>query len=533
MHAEWGRPIERDRDVAAIAQYHEALAEGDQLGLDERTATDLDLDAVFALLDRTQSPVGQRVLYHRLRTSPTLEDRTAFESLLIRVGRDTSEREQLQASLSRLRDCDGEVWWLTQPGVVYTKPRDHAFLLLGVAAPATLFLAVVWPPALLATAFLILVNMAVRYRVAPRLRAPLHHFRQVAPLLNAAQTARCLFTEDLHPIGESLPEDLVRLRRLRRLAGWVSHDPMASDDLTGLVAETANVLLLLDVVLLVLASREIQAQGAPLLRTFDLVGTVDAAIGVASYRAGTAIWTRPVFRTERLAATLVDVRHPLLLGAVPNSIELPPGRGALVTGSNMSGKSTFVKSVGLNVVLAQTINTCLATRYEAPILVVRSVIRRSDDVAGGRSYYRDEVEAVLSRVNASRTGPAHLFLFDELFRGTSTVERIAAAEATLKELVDDNGDVPSNHIVIAATHDRELVELMPQTYVPYHFGDHVDVDGLAFDYRLRRGPARSWNAIALLEICGAPPRLVGRALRRTERIAHQQRPRGQGLRERK
>ena len=69
---------------------------------------------------------------------------------------------------------------------------------------------------------------------------------------------------------------------------------MTSDDLTGLVAETANMLLPADVVPLVLASREIQAQGPPLLRTFDLVGTVDAAVGVAPYRAGTANWTRPI-----------------------------------------------------------------------------------------------------------------------------------------------------------------------------------------------------------------------------------------------
>ena len=69
---------------------------------------------------------------------PTPEERAAFESLLTRVGRDTSEREQLQASLSRLRHCDGDAWWLTQSGVVYTKPSDYAFPFLGVAAPVTL-----------------------------------------------------------------------------------------------------------------------------------------------------------------------------------------------------------------------------------------------------------------------------------------------------------------------------------------------------------------------------------------------------------
>ena len=199
-------------------------------------------------------------------------------------------------------------------------------------------------------------------------------------------------------------------------------DPRTSDDLTGLVAEAAN-MLLLDVALLVPASRHIRAHGPALLRTFAVVGTLDAAIGVASYRAGTPQWTRPVFGREPDAATLVDLRHPLLDEAVPNSIELAPARGVLVTGSNMSGKSTFLRTIGLNAVLAQTVNTCLATRYEAPIWTVRSVIGRSDDVAAGRSYYRDEVQAVLAIVDAGRTGTPHLFLFDELFRGTSTVER--------------------------------------------------------------------------------------------------------------
>ena len=186
----------------------------------------------------------------------------------------------------------------------------------------------------------------------------------------------------------------------------------------------------------------------------------------------------------------------------------------------MSGKSTFLRTVGVNAILAQTVNTCLATRYEAPVFMVRSVIGRSDDVAAGRSYYRDEVEAILACVEASRTALPHLFLFDELFRGTSTVERIAAAEATLSELIDS---ASPGHVVIAATHDRELVALLRETYTPYHFGDRVVADGLAFDYRLRRGPADSWNAIALLEICGAPQRLVQRALKRTAGLADQRR----------
>ena len=191
----------------------------------------------------------------------------------------------------------------------------------------------------------------------------------------------------------------------------------------------------------------------------------------------------------------------------------------------MSGKSTFLRTVGVNAILAQTLNTCLATAYRAPVFTVRSVIRRSDDLLAGKSYYRDEIDAVIALVHASQSRLPHLFLFDELFRGTGTVERIAAAEATLRELVtsDEDGQTSSRHVVIAATHDRELVELLQRTFASYHFSDTVDSDGLAFDYQLRKGAASSWNAIALLELCGAPQRIVERALARTAGLSDQRR----------
>ena len=131
-------------------------------------------------------------------------------------------------------------------------------------------------------------------------------------------------------------------------------------------------------------------------------------------------------------------------------------------------------------------------------------------------------------MKASRSRRPHLFLFDELFRGTSTIERIAAAEATLAELIPGDTRIPSPHIVIAATHHRELVALLERTYASYHFTDSLDADGLSFDYVLRRGLARSWNAIALLESCGAPSRLVERAPARTAGLAEQRRSRRDG-----
>ncbi len=523
LRAEWGRPTERTRDLPEIARYHRVFAVDREFPLDGRAGEDLNLDAVFAVLDRTESDIGQQLLYHRLRTTPTSDDLAAFEALMTRLSEDAAARERIQVSLSRLRGHPGQVWWLTQPGILQTRRGDVMFPVLGLVVPVALMLTVVWPMALVAVILGVVANTIVRYVTALRLGPPLGPFRQVAPLLAAAELVRPLIAAYGLPVGSALSSDLARMRRLGQIARWVGHDPMTSDDLTDAIHETANMLFLLDLCLLVFASREIRAHGLALLRTVASVGTVDAAISVASYRVGATGWTRPVFEPPSGASTMLGLRHPLLPEAVPNSIELGPPRGVLITGSNMSGKSTFLRTVGVNAILAQTINTCLATSYRAPVFIVRSLIVRSDDLTAGRSYYRDEVEAVLSLVKASRSGRPHFFLFDELFRGTSTIERIAAAEATLAELIPGDGHGPSPHIVIAATHDRELVALLERTYASYHFTDSLDDDGLSFDYVLRRGPARSWNAIALLESCGAPPRLVERALARTAGLAEQRR----------
>jgi DNA mismatch repair ATPase MutS len=182
----------------------------------------------------------------------------------------------------------------------------------------------------------------------------------------------------------------------------------------------------------------------------------------------------------------------------------------LITGSNMSGKSTFLRTIGVNVVLAQTVHTTLARRYEAPFYQVRSCIGRADDLIAGKSYYLVEVESVLALVRAAERSEPHLFIFDELFRGTNAVERIAAAEAVLDTLVTPGRP----HVVLTATHDGELVDLLSDKYVVFHLSDEVGPEGLVFDYRLTAGPATSRNAITLLQLNGAPESLVSRALAR-------------------
>src|SRR5688572_10690943 len=123
----------------------------------------------------------------------------------------------------------------------------------------------------------------------------------------------------------------------------------------------------------------VRANAAALLDVMAALGDVDAAVSVASLRAGTGRWARPVFRAPGSTITMTDGVHPLVADAVPNSVELRPGTGMLVTGSNMSGNSTLLRTLGVTTVLAPSLHTCFAAAYEAPLIGVRSVIGRADD----------------------------------------------------------------------------------------------------------------------------------------------------------
>jgi hypothetical protein len=522
LRSDWGRAVPRTHRAVSLAPAHQARAEATgEAVVDTRTAADLDLDAVFRAIDRTTSTLGQQALYHRLHRLGSEAALQPFEALVSFFSRDTTARERAQLALTRLQDPHGyDVWWLGTAGAPTSRPWFAVFPLLTLLTLSSAVATVLWHlwPLL---AIVLLVNLGVWRSAADHIGALGMALRQVAPMVATAADLGFLTDRGL-PILEHLKQDVTDLHRLQTIARWLSGDPLMlsfrADGFAMIVTalataayEYVNLVLLLDANAVYFAGSELRARRGALLRLVASLGDVDAALSVASWRAERADWSRPAFRPGASAASLVDAKHPLLDDAVPNSLDLWPGRGILVTGSNMSGKSTLLRTVGVNAVLAQSLNTCLCSRYESPWYRVRSCIGRTDDLQGGKSYYQAEVDAVLGLVRAASDGDPHLFLFDELFRGTNTSERIGAADAVLRALVSDH-ERTTPHVVIVATHDGELVERLAGSYEPCHFSDRLGPDGLVFEYRLQPGPATTRNAIALLAQSGAPRGMVERAL---------------------
>jgi hypothetical protein len=536
VRAKWGMPAARRHKMDAIAAANRSRLSTipGAASVDDRTWSDLDLDDVFAAIDRSESTLGQQALYHRLHTAPTVPDLTTFEALVTRMCTDVAARERAQLALARLQDAHGyDIWWLARPNAVTTHSWFMIFPALAVATLTVVGLTLLrhaFAPWLVG---LLIVDVAVRWYAADQVSALGGAVRQIAPIVATGEDLAFLSGSDIDAIVATIPSDVAQLRRLKTIARWLSGDPfltsysssqlqMVATSIAWALYEYVNLVLLLDAVGVYFCTSDLQAHADSLVRLTASIGEVDAAISVASWRKERNDWTRPQLTEAGSRALLSNLRHPLVDGAVPNSIALEPGRGILVTGSNMSGKTTFLKAVGVNAILAQTINTCLATMYEAPMLRVQSCIGRADDLMAGKSYYIVEVEQVLARVKASTAAEQHLFLFDELFRGTNAIERIAAAESILREFLERSGH-PTSHIVLAATHDAELVELLEDRYSAYHFIDTIGPEGLLFEYRLAPGAATTRDAITLLELHGAPDSMVQRALVRAAALDQQRR----------
>jgi DNA mismatch repair ATPase MutS len=243
-------------------------------------------------------------------------------------------------------------------------------------------------------------------------------------------------------------------------------------------------------------------------RLVYLTGSVDALIAMSGYVESHSDHMSPSVFGDSTVIDVRDVWHPLLDDPVPNSITVD--RSILLTGANASGKSTFLKSMALAAIYAQTFGYVCAGGYHAPICLVSSAMSVKDDVTSGDSYYMAEIKAVKRMMDEYRmkqdNGVSFVCFVDELLSGTNTEERIAACTGILQSM--DTEGVR----VFAATHDIELTYLLADTYANYHFMEDLSDGDVKFSYKLQDGPATSRNAIRLLQMLGFDEGIVDKAM---------------------
>ena len=504
LRARWASGVDRVGDPAATRRYFDIApqdSDARRFVLDERTWSDLDLDEMTRRLDRCVSPMGSQSLYRALRHSHLdAAPVTARRAVIDALAGDAALRDWLFLALHPLDDARAA---RVVDLVMGEAPRPPRWAVAAAAVPlaATAIVALAWTGALSWGWVVPLFLLASLAHFAHQRSITALPLAFLAALVGAARRIVVARDQRLVALFPTMAEDAAATASLyRRLV------PLVFEDSLGLL-QYVKIFWLVDVIAYALSYRELRARRPQLQRLFDAVGALDALLSAAAFLARHPEACRPELAPNRDARTIRGARHPLVAGAVANDYR-PGARGALVTGSNMAGKTTFLKTLGVNTVLAQCFGLTLAEEWRMPHLRVLTSIGRADNLISGRSYYMAEVESVLRLVRAAATDDPHLLLADEVFRGTNPEERLAGSAEVLRYLAR------GPHVVVAATHDLDLVRELGDRYDAYHFGDSLGTEGLRFDYTLRPGPCASRNAIALLAHIGYPAEIVERARRR-------------------
>jgi DNA mismatch repair ATPase MutS len=269
--------------------------------------------------------------------------------------------------------------------------------------------------------------------------------------------------------------------------------------------EIVKAMFLLEPLLLFGVLKQLDTKRREIEKVFSFVGYVDSLISIASLRHGLEVFCLPEVKDKSNVLDAIEMYHPLIVSCVPNSIKVD-AKSILLTGSNMSGKTSFIRTIGLNAITALTINTGFARQFSLSRLKIYSAIRISDNLMNDRSYYFEEVLTIKDMIDKSQMPESNLFLLDEIFKGTNTIERISAGRAVLSFLSNQG------NIVFVSTHDIELAELLQDTYELYHFSEQVDNRTVDFDFKLKEGKIKNRNAIRILEINEYPEKIITEAI---------------------
>jgi DNA mismatch repair ATPase MutS len=291
---------------------------------------------------------------------------------------------------------------------------------------------------------------------------------------------------------------------MRRLHGWVSASELRRQFLFHVIA---NPFVLWDLHVLRGLERWNRDVGSHTASWFETVGELEALASLATLLDGDATTTMPEIVASDAPFVARALAHPLLPpgSRVPNDVVLRgPGTVLIVTGSNMAGKSTLLRAVGVNVALALAGGPVCAAHLRVPRVRLRASMRAEDSLQRGASYFHAELNKLRNVIENVETSPPILFLLDELLRGTNAKARHIGGRAVVLHLLARGG------MGLVATHDVALGRLadeFPAKAENAHFTDVVVGGEMRFDYRLRPGVVRTSNALRLLALAGVdvPP----------------------------
>lgn len=496
---------------ARIGSYF--LRHSSPLQLDDITWNDLGMDELFMRMNYTLSASGEEYLYYTLRTlRQEEEDLLHLEEVVRYFDSHPDERVKVQLQMNKLGYTGKFSLYDYLDNLDYLGERSNRKSLIQniLFLPLIALLWVNFSIGIMGLVMLMVYNITTYFKEKGEIDPYITSFAYIMRLLDVCDELEKIKLPVCGKEQERLRMHRKEMQAMRRNSFWVM-DPgrgQASGNILEAILDYVRMVFHVDLLKFNNMLKHLRNHIENVDALIGTVGYLETAIAIGIFRNSlTEGYCLPEF-ADKNGLCMENGYHPLIVRPVKNGIHAE--QGVLLTGSNASGKSTFLKTVAINAVFAQTIHTCMADRFRSALYQVYSSMALRDDLGAGESYYIVEIKALKRILDAAKEGGRVLCFVDEVLRGTNTVERIAASTQILKSLRGEN------ILCFAATHDIELTELLQKEYDNYHFSEEVRDGDVVFDYKLQSGKATTRNAIRLLELLGYDRKIIEKAYEQAE-----------------
>lgn len=485
-----------DFDMTFLKNHYKIRKKNESSGesIDELTWNDLDMDTVFKRINYTKTSLGEAYLYYKLREISYNEDEwTSLEKLINLF----TINEDLRNKVSLLLMKVGKLNDLNLTNFIYNPkfskiPSYYKYPLLSLGFIFSIFLSFIYTKVGLILSFIFLCINILSYQsekifLEDRFKVMIYLLNNINLCISLSKIKDKNFEFFKNEVSSAL-HNFKALNRVKIYGNSFQKKENAFTDID-IIFDYIKMFFMVDIIAFQNSVKILEKNKENLYKIYDIVAKLDFTLSLAYYRKSLSEYTIPEF-IESDDIVLENLYHPLIDNPVKNSILIK--NNILFTGSNASGKSTFIKAVALNCILAQSLNTALCSKYRCKFSNVVTSMAIKDNILSGDSYFIAEIKS-LKRLLDSLNGEIRVLAFvDEILKGTNTIERISASASILKYAESTNGRL------LVATHDMELTQIL-ETYENYHFSETVTEDEVTFDYKLKKGPSNTRNALKLLK----------------------------------
>ena len=454
----------------------------DDFELDETTVSDLSLIQLYMRMNRCMTNAGQDFLNCRLRMMK--DDSAAVSDTFEEIRSFSDDRERALRIMSILDKCKKQNGTDTFCLIDSLSTASATGFAQDVVPLALIIISICFCPVfpafgIIAVVISIMISIGVYFAGKNVMD---ENLRALSVALRYIVCAGKLSEEGVKEFDEYR-----HLGNLAKASFLIPYKDASSSNPLSLLYDYVRMITHIDLIAYKIRINAVRNHHSEIKELYVKCGRLDACIAVSSYLRHRKHCDVRFSKDNRLFAK--GLYHPLIIDPVCNDIDAT--RGIVVTGSNASGKSTFLKAVGISTLMAASFGFAFADEYETGRFDLYTSMALSDDILGGDSYYVVEAKSLKRIVDASNGGNI-LCIVDEVLRGTNTVERIAASTRILKALSKDGV------LCFAATHDLELLSLLDKDMDSYYFTEEITDGNVTFPYVINRGRTDRTNAIRLL-----------------------------------